>query len=62
MRLAGVKVLPVLGMDEPYVYLAEIKTLFVSAELSLIEVCDICTEMFPQIIAAEADISRLTTP
>jgi hypothetical protein len=59
LSLAGVKILPVLGMDEPYIYLAEIKTLFVDADLQLIDVCDICADLFPSVVAMEADASRL---
>lgn len=59
LHLAGVKVLPVLGLDEPYIYLREIKTLFVDADLQLTEVCDICRDLFPSVVAAEADASRL---
>ena len=58
LSLAGVRILPVLGMAEPYVYLREIKTLFVDADLCLVDVCDICADLFPSVVALEADASR----
>ena len=60
LSLAGVKILPVMGMDddERYIYFGEIKTLFVDASLSLLEVCDICIDLFPLVVAVEADASR----
>lgn len=60
LSLAGVKILPVLGLDEPYIYVHEIRTLFIGADQTLTDVCEVCAELFPNVVALDADVSRLT--